>query len=246
MESGSCSLCNDSFTINTAGEGAAIYKDGGILEICQTNITNNFASNEGNLHLTNVTLMSAEGVNFINNIIEVPFTSLLPKYKLMELQSSCMYNLGILGEQLQPFNKVKIYSTQHVWLPSVTKQLHMHGGGIYLAQSNLHVYHPFELTDNKASEYGGGVYASRSQIEFKSEQTQTLQITSNTALNGGALCAIASNVHISKTSIDFSSNTAITNGGALYLGQNSKIWILKNEPDYVWDDNVHIRLDFTQ
>ena len=120
-----------------------------------------------------------------------------------------------------------------------------YGGGIYLAQSNLHVWHPFELTENKASEYGGGIYASRSEIEFKSEQTQTLQITNNTALNGGALCAIASNIQITNYFVDFISNIAITNDGAMYLGQNSKIQLLKNEPDYVQNDNLHVRLDFT-
>ena len=31
----------------------------------------------------------------------------------------------------------------------------------------------------------------------------------------------------------------------MYLGQNSKIQLLKNEPDYVRDDNLHVRLDFT-
>ena len=44
------------------------------------------------------------------------------------------------------------------------------------------INHAFELTDNKASEYGGGIYASRSEIEFSTKQTQTLQITNNTAL----------------------------------------------------------------
>ena len=31
----------------------------------------------------------------------------------------------------------------------------------------------------------------------------------------------------------------------MYLGQNSKIYLLKNEPDYVRDDNLHVRLNFT-
>ena len=112
-------------------------------------------------------------------------------------------------------------------------------------QSTLQVYHPFELTDNKAREYGGGIYASRSEIEFSSEQTQTLQITNNTALNGGALCAIASTIQISKSYVDFNSNTAIMNGGAMYLGQNSKISLLKDEPDYTSSDDLKVRLDFT-
>ena len=31
----------------------------------------------------------------------------------------------------------------------------------------------------------------------------------------------------------------------MYLGQNSKIHLLKEEPEYVQDDNLHVRLDFT-
>ena len=52
-------------------------------------------------------------------------------------------------------------------------------------------------------------------------------------------------MYISKTSVDFNSNTAITNGGAMYLRQNSKIPLVKNELDYVWDENLNLRLDFT-
>ena len=217
MVSGSCNLCNDSFTINTAGEGAAIYKDGGILKICQTNITNNFASNEGNLHLTNVTLMIAEGVNLMNNR-----GSLYVSSTQVQINGAAVFmnNLGAFGGAITAIHSQIIFNTAS--MVTISNNTATYGGGIYLAQSNLHVYHPFELTDNKASEYGGGIYASRSEIEFKLEQTQTLQITNNTALNGGAICAIASTIQITKTSIDFNSNTAITNGGAMYLGQNSK------------------------
>ena len=241
MDLGSCNLCNDSFTINTAAEGAAIYKDGGILEIGQTNITNNFASNKGNLHLTNVTLMIAEGVNFINNRGSLYVSSTQVQFNGAAV---FMNNLGGFGGAITAIQQSQlVFNTAS--MVTICNNTATYGGGIYLAQSNLHVYHPFELTDNKASEYGGGIYASRSEIEFKSEQTQTLQIINNTALNGGALCAIASNIQISNTFVDFNSNTAITNGGAMYLGQNSKIQLLKHKPDYVWDDNLHVRLDFT-
>ena len=241
MNSGSCNLCNDSFTINTAAEGAVIYKDGGILKICQTNITNNFARYKGTLVLKSVTLVIAEEVNFMNNR-----GSLYVSSTQVQINGAAvfMYNLGNFGGAITAIQQSQvIFNT--TCMVTISNNTATYGGGIYLAQSTLHVYYPFELTDNKASEYGGGIYASRSHIEFKSEQTQTVEITSNTALNGGALCAIASNIQISNTFVDFNSNTAITSGGAMYLGQNSKIQLLKNEPDYVWDDNVHVRLDFT-
>ena len=241
MVSGSCNLCNDSFTINTASVGAVIYKYGGILKICQTNITNNFASNKGTLFLKSATLMIAEGVNFINNR-----GSLYVSSSQVQINGAAVFmnNLGEFGGAITAIQESQIIFNT-VCMVTISSNTATYGGGMYLAQSNLHVYHPFQLTGNKASEYGGGIYASRSVIEFKSEQTQTLQITSNTALNGGALCAIASNIQITNTFVDFSSNTAIMNGGAMYLGQNSKIQLLKNEPDYVWDDNLHVRLDFT-
>ena len=241
MNSGSCILNNDSFTINTAAEGAAIYKDGGILKICQTNITNNFASYKGTLFLKSVTLMIAEGVNFMNNR-----GSLYVSSSQVQINGAAVFmnNLGGFGGAITAIHQSNIISNT-TSMVTVSNNSATYGGGIYLAQSILHVYHPFELTGNKASEYGGGIYASRSEIEFKSEQTQTVEITNNTALNGGALCAMASNIQISNTFVDFNSNTAITNGGAMYLGQNSKIQLFKNEPDYVRDDNLHVRLDFT-
>ena len=240
-DSGSCNLNNDSFTINAAAVGAAIYKDRGILKICLTNITNNFASNKGTLFLNNVTLMIAEGVNFMNNR-----GSLYVSSSQVQINGAAVFmnNLGDFGGAITAIQQSNIIFNT-AFMVTISNNSATYGGGIYLAQSNLQVYHPFELTDNKASEYGGGIYASRSVIEFKSEQTQTLQITNNTALNGGALCAIASTIQISNTFVDFNSNTAITNGGAMYLGQNSKIQLFKNKPDYLSDDNLHVRLDFT-
>ena len=185
--------------------------------------------------------MIVEGVNFMNNR-----GSLYVSSSQVQINGAAVFmnNLGGFGGAITAIQQSQIiFNTAS--MVTISNNTATYGGGIYLAQSNLHVHHPFELTDNKASEYGGGIYASRSEIEFKSEQTQTFEIFNNTALNGGALCAIASNIQFSNTLVDFSSNTAITNGGAMYLGQNSKIQILKNEPDYVRDDNLHVRLAFT-
>ena len=239
MDSGSCILYNDSFTLNTADDLALIATTGGILEISQTNITDN----EGNLHLHATILTIVEGVNFMNNQ-----GSLFASSTEVHINGAAVFmnNLGEFGGAITAIQQSKIVFNSASTV-SIQNNTAIYGGGIYLAQSILHVYHPFELTDNKASEYGGGIYASQSEIKFSSdsEQTQTLQITNNTALNGGALCAIASNIQISKSSIDFNSNTAIMNGGAMYLGQNSKMYLLKNEPDYISADDLKVRLDFT-
>ena len=72
-----------------------------------------------------------------------------------------------------------------------------------------------------------------------------LRIKNNIAINGGCICAIASSIQISKISVNFDSNRAIMNGGAMYLGENSKIHLQKVEPDYLEDDNLHVSLEFT-
>ena len=239
MSSGSCRLCNDSFNLNTAHMGAVIQKDGGILEISQTNITDN----KGNLYLYAATLIIAEGVTFMNNRGSLHVSS-----TQVQIHGAAVFtnNIGDLGGAITAIQQSQItFNTDS--MVTISNNTATYGGGIYLTQSSLQVYHPFELTDNKASEYGGGIYASRSGIEFSSDskQTQTLEISNNTALNGGAICVIASTIQISKCSVDFNSNIAKMNGGAMYLGQNSKISLLKDEPDYISSDDLNVRLDFT-
>ena len=265
-----CSLCNDSFTRNTAAYGAAIYQDTGALEIGQTNITDNFASINGILFLISVTLTIAEGVNFMNNR-----GSLYVSQSSVVLISGGVFvnNSGDLGGAITAIQQSLIQFNPASKVVTISNNTATYGGGIYLAQSALDVGHPFELTDNMASEYGGGIYASQSEIDIEFLETKIFEITNNTALNGGALCAIASNIQIFTSSVDFSSNTAIANGGALcaiattiyiytgsvefnsnrakmnggamYLGQNSNISLAKNEPDYVSSDDLNVRLDFT-
>ena len=106
------------------------------------------------------------------------------------------------------------------------------------------MYHSIELTDNHATDFGGGIYAYRSDIQFKPEQNQRSEITKNTASNGGAVCAIASNIHISNTYMEVSSNIAKVNGGAIYLEQNSKIYVQKHELE-IRNTELKVRMDFT-
>ena len=239
IDSGSCILYNDSFTQNTADDRAVIATTGGILEISQTNITDNI----GNLHLHATILMIVERVNFMNNR-----GSLFVSSTQVQINGAAVFmnNSGDLGGAITAIQRSQIIFNSASPI-SIHNNTAIYGGGIYLAQSNLHVCHPFELADNKAREYGGGIYASGSEIKFSSdsEHTQMLEIFNNTALNGGAIYAIASHIQISKSSVKFHSNTAILNGGALYLGQFSKIYLLKDEPDYITSDNLNVRLDFT-
>ena len=217
----SCYLCNDSFQLNRAVDGAALGTIGGVLEISQTNIMNNSAKQNHTLNVQLATLTITKEVNFMNNRGSLYITNTQVK---IQGAATFMNNEGDFGGAITAVRS-QIELCKTVSMVTISNNTATLGGGIYLAQSSLQVYHSFELTDNKASEYGGGIYAFGSEIKFVSEHTQKLEIINNTALNGGAICAIASKIQISNTSVDFNSNRAIMNGGAMYLGQNSKIFI---------------------
>ena len=121
--------------------------------------------------MNSVTLMIA--VNFMNNrgSLYVPSSQVHINGVAVVLN-----NFGDFGGSITAIQQSKlIFNT--VSMVTISNNT---ARGIYLAQSYLHVYHPFELTGNKATECGGSIHniidASQSEIELKSEQTQ---ITNN-------------------------------------------------------------------
>ena len=233
-------LSGVNFEHNSAGEGAVIYQNGdALIEIGQSNITDNFASSKGTVYMTSGTLSLSKRVNFINN-----HGSLYVFNTLVEFKGNVIFinNFGDSGGAITAILSQIYFNTASrvtIFNNTATK-----GGGISLIQSKLQAYHFIELTDNNATGCGGGIYAYQSQIEFNPEQTQRSEITKNTASNGGAVCAIASNIHISNTYMEVNSNIAKVNGGGLYLEQNSKMYVHTDEREDR-DTGIQVRLDFT-
>ena len=232
-------LSDTNFEHNSAGEGAVIYKTGGALVIGQSNISNNFASSKNTVYMNSGTLLLSKRVNFIDNQGSLYVFNTQVEFKGIV---AFMNNFGDSGGAITAFlSEISFNTASTVTIHNNTAT---NGGGISLIQSNLHVYHSIELTENHATDFGGGIYAYQSDIEFKPEQTQRSEITKNTASNGGAICAIASNIFIPHTNMDVNSNIAKVNGGAIYLEQNSKIYVQKHELEYQ-DTVLKVRLDFT-
>ena len=232
-------LSGANFEHNSAVEGAVIYKTGGTLVIGQSNITDNFASIKGTVYMNSGTLSLSGGVNFMNNRGSLYVFNTQVEFKGIV---AFVNNFGDSGGAITAvLSKISFNTASTVTIFNNTAT---NGGGISLIQSNLHVYHSIELTDNHATDFGGGIYAYQSDIEFKPEQTQRSEITKNTASNGGAVCAIASNIVISNTNMDVNSNIAKVNGGAIYLEQNSKIYVRKHKPK-LRSIGPNVRLDFT-
>ena len=232
-------LSGANFEHNLAGEGAVIYKNGGALVIGQSNITDNFASIIGTVYMNSGTLSLSGGVNFMNNQGSLYVFNTQVEFKGIV---AFVNNFGDSGGAITAFLSEILFNAAST--VTIVNNTATNGGGISLIQSNLHVYHSIELTDNNATDFGGGIYAYQSDIEFKPEQKQRSKITKNTASNGGAICAIASNIHISNTDMEVSSNIAKVNGGAIYLEQNSKIYVQKHKPEYSFI-GPRVRLDVT-
>ena len=233
-------LSGANFEHNSAGEGAVIYKNGGVLVIGQSNITDNFASIIGTVYMNSGTLSLSEGVNFMNNQGSLYVFNTQVEFKGIV---AFVNNFGDSGGAITAFLSEISFNTAST--VTIFNNTATNGGGISLTQSNLHVYHSIELTDNHATDFGGGIYAYQSNIEFKPEQEQRSEITNNTASNGGAVCAIASNIHISNTYVEVNSNIAKVNGGAIYLEQNSKIYVQKHGPEDYSPTEQQVSLDFT-
>ena len=185
-------LSGANFEHNSAGEGAVIYKTGGTLVIGQSNITDNFASSKGTVYVNSGTLSLSERVNFMNNNGSLYVFNTQVEFKGIV---AFINNFADSGGAITAFLSEISFNTAST--VTIFNNTATNGGGISLIQSNMHVYHSIELTDNHATDFGGGIYAYQSDIEFKPEQTQRSKITKNTASKGGAVCAIASNIHIS-------------------------------------------------
>ena len=100
------------------------------------------------------------------------------------------------------------------------------GGGIYLNESSLSIWTvELNISCNKARIFGGGIHAIHSSINVKS----TVTFVSNEATSGGALSLRYSKFYggvldeesdIVPVSMNFMSNRADNNGGALYIDLN--------------------------
>ena len=107
-----------------------------------------------------------------------------------------------------------------------------------MGESELIIHSIVNISNNKAQMFGGGIYAFLSVVEFKLDQkhgypivTEGL-ITNNFAgQNGGGMFVAASTIKFTHFCVAVCSNTALSNGGGLYLQGNSKIYLLKKTFD---------------
>ena len=203
-------LAENTFQCNTAGSGGVLYayayntltfsgnvfadssadKDGGVLVIRRstTNLTNNtlcgnMASIGGAVLCLSNSNISIQGSHNLQN----------NKAKFGGGIAAIECQIIIVGDFRLESNKASL------------------GGGLYLEKSNTSGCGYF--SNNSASEYGGGIYASESTLYFN----EGIIFDRNSALNGGGLLLAEDSVLYLQpnTTIMFTNNSAGQRGGAI-------------------------------
>ena len=98
------------------------------------------------------------------------------------------------------------------------------GGGIFLVESQLNISSSVYMSGNMALQTGGGIYAYRSKVSYKSREN-TMTINNNAAQNGGGLALVSSTLDVHQSVVVFQNNTAYQGGGAAYLEQRSTLYL---------------------
>lgn len=125
-------VVGDNFEENSAAEGAVIHKTGGTFYIRQSNLTDNFASNNHVLYIS-VGLLLIEGVNFLNNQ-----GSFYVSNTQVEFRGTVAFvnNVGETGGAMSAvLSQISINTTSPITICNNTA---IYGGGISLIQSSLH------------------------------------------------------------------------------------------------------------
>ena len=183
----------------------------------------NFTDNEYSLYLEQSSVTFLSGNLFSNNNGSVYAFNSKVTFEGSTIFSNNYHLAPIYAVQSQ----IHFNSPKGITIANNTASL---GGGIYLRESTMTVSHPIEISQNTA-DYGGGIYAFLSSIKFASEEiNKQIMITNNNASqSGGGICAIASTIKTSRSYVNIDSNTAIVNGGGMYLKQNTRVTLLKHD-----------------
>ena len=105
------------------------------------------------------------------------------------------------------------------------------GGALNIIQSDIEVLGQVTLTDNRATEAGGGIHLYHSELICKDNSTLKLQRNTGSE-QGGGIMAVSSNIKVkvdaSNEILIFEDNHA-SKGGGLYFEMSSSLVILKSE-----------------
>ena len=235
---GSLIISDSTLTNNRANKGGVIdVLQAATLIINNANITNNNAMVSLNILQTNVKFTGSNIVSNNNGPVYA-FNSQVEFNGPTTLSN----NRGVFGGALSIIQSQMYINTEGV---IITNNTATSGGGIFLRESTLVVKESLKIYQNTAHQDGGGIYAYSSIVEFQSvlmpgpdgwldllPPNEQSEIDDNIATNGGGIYAIATTIKLTQSNVNIKTNTATASGGGVYLQQNSKLYILKEELEY--------------
>ena len=219
---GTLNIDNSNFssnTINTPG--------GGLIFINQvsTNIANTaFDENIGSIYTFNSNL------NFSGNMVFKNSTELL----IIEGNESTSQEGGVITS-FQSTVIFTIGSTTHF-----SKCKARDGGAILAIESTIIMFGETTIANNNittiANSSGGGISLKQSRLEIRGRWN----IENNSAVRGGGIHATSLTIAVyQQGTLQLISNNAKF-GGGMYLEVNSKLYILKTEPEYSYNVRLYI------
>ena len=119
------------------------------------------------------------------------------------------------------------------------------GGAILAIESKIIMYGETTIANNNittiANSSGGGISLKQSHLEIRGR----CNIENNSAVKGGGIHATSSTIAVYQPgSLKLISNNAKF-GGGMYLEVNSRLYILKTEPEYLYNVRFYNALNFT-
>ena len=248
----------DNFALNEWSGGALFSRESSVT-IKNTVFTNNYGADVVTIIQSAVKI---ENTTFIQNNASNHRVLTLLQSSLTLKQFNFNYNQGyiyLFSDQVYVMGETTLKKNTGGAIRAIQSKIYIHGtentlisgniatsgGGITLRESELFIRSPINISENMAVLVGGGIYAYQSliQFDFRLPDIKKSFITDNFAFqNGGGLCIVASTIKVSRFHVSISSNTALHSGGGLYLQENSKIYVFKQDKEVPWYSYVNLTI----
>ena len=191
----------------------------------------NISENEGDFLITR-SMVVFSGITFTSNngsLIAVKSLLIFYSNRSASVFTKCTPDMSHEGGSIiSKESKVHLYGTTHF----IDNYSYKNGGAIYATDSKISMYGKTVFSNNRAEESGGGVYLYKSELNCYFNCTF---YQNKAKLKGGGIHALDSKIiaeveflkEYQKRYLLFSKNSA-KYGGAIHIGENSKIGLLDN------------------
>ena len=224
-------IASDTTICNNTASSAVVYILGSSAEFINNTV---YSNNTGSLLVFNGKVNFSGNSTFMNN-----------DYASPELKNLTSVDINEGGALTAFQSEITLDGTC-----TTTKNRAKFGGAVHVIQSKLYVLGELTVSNNTAKESGGGFYLSQSELVC--EMYSRINFTGNNANGkGGGIHAIGSFISIDSSVhpwgyhtvhweylgslLHFKENRA-ARGGAIYLEEQAKIYILKKEK---YTDLIH-------